>query len=555
MNNNQPKIKAVLYCRVSSKEQEETGYSLPAQEKLLKDYAGAGKKNLTIARLFSISESASGVKQRKVFGEMMEFTKKNKVKVIICEKVDRITRNLKEAVGMKDWLDEDEEREIHLVKDSLIFHKNSRSQEKLNWNIRVVFAQNYIDNLSEEVKKGQAEKIAQGWLPTKPPIGYKTIGDKGHKTHVIDDKDEKGNIIGNAAHIKLMFEQYATGNYSIARLEKELYERGMRTRVSEKVIDGKKIRKGGGKLGMSRIHVLLSEPFYHGKIRWLNDLYAGKHEPLITKDLFDKVQTILRRQIKNPHFTKHNSLFKSKIQCEHCGGMLTWYIKKGHWYGHCNNHGEYARCTKKTCIRQERVEEQYMDVFSIIAPKSEEVLVEIENILREEHSQYIGQREKEVVRINGLLDAARKQKDKYYEAKINREAPLEYCERKITECTKEEEALEATLMRTGDKNDEFLQLGLAVHELARKSKEIYEKAAVDEKRLLLSQIFTNLIQDELKIKTKYTLAAEFLVKWIPKLNESYEPSKTLATKGEEVVFVTSSPIWLPGLDSNQGNPR
>ena len=521
--NSSIKNKAVIYCRVSSKEQEETGYSLPAQEKLLRDYADRKNYSFNIAKIFSVAESASGAKQRKVFAEMMEYMRKNKINVLLVEKVDRLTRNLKEAVAVNDWLEEDPARSIHFVKQNLVIHKNAKSDEKFRWDIEIVLAKKFIANLSEEVKKGQLEKLEQGWLPTKPPLGYKTIGDRGHKIHIVDEEI--------APFIRKMFELYATGNYSIARLEKELYEAGMRTRA-------------GGKLGMSRIHTLLSETFYYGKMSWLNQLYDGKHEPLITKDQFDKVQSILRRQIKNPHFMKHNSLFKTKIQCQHCGGMLTWYEKKGHWYGHCNNHGEYAKCPKKTCIRQEKVEEQYVNVFDVIAPKNEEVLLEIEKILREEHSLHTGEREKEVARINGLLGAARKQKDKYYEAKINREVPLEYCERKIAECTQEEEALEATLVKAGDKNDEFLQLGLATHELAYKSKEIYEKALVDEKRLLLSQIFTNLVQDEHKIKPEYTKAADFLLKWIPKLNESYELAKNEEIKGKTPAFADVHTIWL-----------
>ena len=73
--------KAVIYCRVSSKEQEETGYSLPAQEKFLKEYA---KNNgFIIVKVFSISESASGKYQRKIFNEMMDYVKKNNIKVIM----------------------------------------------------------------------------------------------------------------------------------------------------------------------------------------------------------------------------------------------------------------------------------------------------------------------------------------------------------------------------------------------------------------------------------------------------------------------------------------
>ena len=229
---------------------------------------------------------------------------------------------------------------------------------------------------------------------------------------------------------------------------------------------------------------------------------------------------------------------------------MTWYQKKGHWYGHCNNHGEYKKCSGKTCVRQDRLEEQYKDVFDVIAPKSEEVLVEIENILREEHSDRVKERETEASRLNGLLANIRQQKDKYYEAKIDRQVPLDYCERKIAECTKEEEALEATLERLGDENDELLQLGLAVHELAYKSKEIYETADVEDQRLLLSQIFTNLIQNRYEIKPIYSKAAEFLKTWVPKLNYDYELQKTLLEQGQNAPALAKSSNWLPDRDSN-----
>ena len=107
------KTKAVIYARVSSKEQEETGYSLPAQEKLLTEHAL--RKDLEVVKVFSIAESASGSKQRKIFAEMFEFIQKKNIPVLLCEKVDRLTRNLKEALIANDWLDADPERQIHFV--------------------------------------------------------------------------------------------------------------------------------------------------------------------------------------------------------------------------------------------------------------------------------------------------------------------------------------------------------------------------------------------------------------------------------------------------------
>jgi hypothetical protein len=66
--------------------------------------------------------------------------------------------------------------------------------------------------------------------------------------------------------------------------------------------------------------------------------------------------------------------------------------------------------------------------------------------------------------------------------------------------------------------------------------EIYKKATDDEKRLLFSQIFTNLVQNRYEIKPNCTLAAQYLAEWIPRLNADYEPQKSLSIKSETGAF-------------------
>jgi len=256
-------MKCVLFCRVSSKEQQETGFSLSAQERLLKQYTYRHK--LLITKIFSISESASGKSQRETFIEMMRLVREEDIKVIVCEKVDRLTRNFKDAVFLDDWLEKDSERQIHLVKDSLILHKNSKSQEKLNWGIRILFAKNYTDNLSEEVKKGYREKIELGWMPHHPPIGYKSVGEKGHKIHVFDSNNE--------LFIRKIFKLYSTGNYSIRRLEDVMFKAGLQS------VRGNKVHK-------SKIHEILTNPFYIGKFKWNGKIYDGKQKNLISGEIF-----------------------------------------------------------------------------------------------------------------------------------------------------------------------------------------------------------------------------------------------------------------------------
>ena len=94
---------AVLWARVSTKEQSEEGYSLDAQVKMLREYAT--KNNIRILKEFIIPESESGKQERKKFQEMLQYLRENpKIQHILFEKVDRATRNFKDSVKLNDWL-------------------------------------------------------------------------------------------------------------------------------------------------------------------------------------------------------------------------------------------------------------------------------------------------------------------------------------------------------------------------------------------------------------------------------------------------------------------
>ena len=155
--------KALIYARVSTKEQAEEGYSLASQIKLLREYEH--NHQLEVVKEFIVPESASGTQERKTFKEMMEYCKKNRIGHILCEKVDRLTRNLQDAVWIDTWLQGSPERRIHFVKQNLIIHQNAKSYEKFQWDIYVVLARQYSNNLSEETRKGLVQKAEEGWYP------------------------------------------------------------------------------------------------------------------------------------------------------------------------------------------------------------------------------------------------------------------------------------------------------------------------------------------------------------------------------------------------------
>ena len=215
-------------------------------------------------KAFSVPESAKGEQKRRLFNDLLNYLDKHHdIKIVVCEKVDRITRNFKDAVRLDDWLNKNEERQIHFVKQNLIIHKNAKSNEKFMWDIYLAMARQYTNNLSEEAKKGMLEKAEQGWYPRSRKRGYKTIGEMGRKTWIRDKSNSE------AEYIKRAFDLYSTSNYTLCTLSLELYKQAW---TDEK----------GEPIHIGVLHQLLSDCFYCGEFVWKGKHYLnGKHKRLV----------------------------------------------------------------------------------------------------------------------------------------------------------------------------------------------------------------------------------------------------------------------------------
>ena len=486
-------MKTVLFARVSSRDQEETGYSLPSQEKLLKEYAE--RKGFNVAKKFSISESASGSNQRKTFNEMLNYIKNNNIKIIVCEKVDRLTRNLKDAVSINDWIQQDTERQVHFVKESCVLNKDSKSNDKFIWNIKISVAQYYIDNLSEEVKKGQKEKIAQGWLPSKPPLGYKTVGESKHKIHIIDN--DKAPLI-----IK-MFELYASGNYSLNKLADKMYDEGLRS-------------KNGYKLHKSGIVDLLSNPFYYGKIVWQNEIYDGKQEPLINKELFDQIQIVAHRKT-TPKYNKHFYLFNGLINCAECDGLITWEIQKGIVYGHCNH---YRNCSQKVYAKEKDLETKIIEVFNNLQIKNTRLADWINKALKESHKEEIDYHNNIINDLNSRSATIQKRLDRLYDDKLDEIITDDMYKRKFQQYTEEKDHIIKSLSDHSQANSKYLEMGVNIYELSQRASELYLKANAQEKRQLINHVLEKITLDNGHLSFNYTKSFSILLNTINFANSS-----------------------------------
>ncbi|HWR50188.1 MAG TPA: recombinase family protein, partial [Bryobacteraceae bacterium] len=171
---------AVLYARVSSKDQDREGFSIPAQLDLLRSYACANGH--AILREFVDVETAKRT-GRTGFGEMIALMRKEKPRpILLVEKTDRLYRNLKDWVTIDDL-----GLGVHFVKENFVLSPESRSSEKFMHGIKVLMAKNYIDNLAEETKKGMLEKARQGIWPSFAPLGYLNVaGPDGKRAIAVD---------------------------------------------------------------------------------------------------------------------------------------------------------------------------------------------------------------------------------------------------------------------------------------------------------------------------------------------------------------------------------
>lgn len=152
----------VISNRISSQRQDE-GYSLPQQSRV--NHEATDKDGRKVAKEFNIIESAKSSEKRDDFYEMVEYIKKHpNIKYVYIEKPDRLTRNLKDATLAYDLV-YNYDITFVFTRDNFSLSKNSNSHAKFQFDIKAVLAKNYIDNLSDEVKKGQRGMLEEGRWP------------------------------------------------------------------------------------------------------------------------------------------------------------------------------------------------------------------------------------------------------------------------------------------------------------------------------------------------------------------------------------------------------
>ena len=285
----------VALARVSSREQEREGFSLEVQEDALKRYATqAGGE---IAKLFRIAETASKGDERKTFRELVAYAKKNAAFLdgLLFYKVDRAARNLFDYVELERL-----ESEYDLPFISVSQPTENTPAGRMMRRTLANMASFYTEQQSVDVREGLARRVQEGWFVSRGPYGYRNVRKDGRGMIEIDPQA--------AANVRRIFHLYAYENLTLDGLVERINAEGLVFRASQP------------KFPRSTVHAILKDRAYIGEILHKGEWYPGKHEPLIDRATWDRVQALLGGHVYQSHALTYAG---DLIQCGHCGHPIT----------------------------------------------------------------------------------------------------------------------------------------------------------------------------------------------------------------------------------------
>ena len=318
------KLKYCLYARKSTESDERQAMSIESQVKEMLQIAE--RENLEIVDIRREAKSAKDSNKRPVFKELIHDITEERFNSILTWAPDRLSRNAGDLGSLVDLMDEKKLLSIRTYGQTFTNSPN----EKFLLMILCSQAKLENDNRGINVKRGLRARCEMGLWPTCPPTGYLKEKLVDHKGECLIDP-ERGHVI------KQMFEHVAYEKWSGRKLYNWLrFDLNFRTALGKK------------HLSLGNIYRLLENTFYYGPFEYPRgggNWYQGKHEPIITKELFDLVQ----QQMKNADLNRRENIefaFTKIMKCGLCGSGISATEKFKKLKGGGFNRHVYYGCTK-----------------------------------------------------------------------------------------------------------------------------------------------------------------------------------------------------------------
>jgi len=353
------KVKYCLYARKSTESEERQVLSIDSQIKEMLQLAE--RENLEVITMKRESHSAKETGQRPVFNEIIDEIKLGKFNGILTWAPDRISRNAGDLGRIVDLMDSGALVEIRTLGQKFTNNPNEKfllmilgSQAKLE-----------NDNKAINVKRGLRTRVEMGLWPGVAPLGY--LNQK-----MVDKKCQIAVDPARAPIVKKIFEKVAYEQYSGRKIYNWLkFELNFHTR-------------GNKALTLSGIYRILDNPFYYGPFEYPKESgnwYQGKHQPLITQEVFEKAKA----QLKRDQIVRENKefAFTKLFTCGYCGSGISAEEKWKPLKDGTSAHYIYYGCSR---ARDRNCKNKYI--------REEELITELLKILNKVNINELGMRQK-----------------------------------------------------------------------------------------------------------------------------------------------------------------
>lgn len=519
--NTPERVRYILYARKSSESEDKQMASLNDQIEVMKKLAE--DRGLHIHDVIQEARSAKEP-GRPGFQELLTRIQNGEADGILTWKLNRLARNPVDG-GQISWL-----LQRGVIRHIQTFEGVYKPTDNvILMQVEFGMANQYVNNLRTDVKRGLLSKAKRGWFPS-PRLPYGYMYNRDYKEGVND------KIIPHPKHFSIMkslWDKLLTGNYTVPMILKEANAMGLVNQVNRP-------------FSRSTLYKYFSHPFYYGEFTWRNEngepeVFVGKHKPMISKADFFLVQNILGARA-NPNPTiSYNHTYCEVFHCGECGCSITaeqkvqaicsvckkkFSIKNTSNCTQCGTHLErmdspkiltytYYRCTKKRghCsqryISEQELEKQIFDELSKIAlpPAIVELLKQAiskaDNLALTNDS--IWSAEKYRQQISKLKERKSRLIDLYTDGGISREEYLE----KASDISTQIEALERLVNTTEEAFRLWKKEAHAMLDIAKNALEIFNNDKVEEKRTLVKGLGSNLtiIDKKLEFTTYFLLLA------------------------------------------------
>lgn len=360
------KIRAAGYLRVSDEDQV-LGYSLDSQSRAF--FEACQQNSWEVFKVYIEEGHSAWIESgaaRPAFRQMLNDAQNGMFDVLVTQHLDRLSRD---SLVLQETFATFVKSHVTYVCLQLPGVDPSTPDGRFVMNMFGNFAQYQSDVLSSHTKKGMKERIVQGLFNGEPPFGYERCdstclgqGEAHTGCHIVWEK---------AKLVITVFERYATGTDSHSTLAAYMNDQGCRTNSKRPVsILGEVIATEGRRFTNFSIRDMLKNAFYAGKVRHLDELYDGRHQAIISEDLYDAVQAQSEKNRSQKgvgaNFRSENAHMLSQLlKCRECLIGL-WSQKQGRGAGtyyKVPDKGLPFRCQHlgKSCVG--RVYDEQVDMF------------------------------------------------------------------------------------------------------------------------------------------------------------------------------------------------